>query len=52
MAAKPKYDGSPRPTLAVNRRDFDRMVKTCENAPRANDSLRALMAAGARLIKQ
>lgn len=49
--AKPKPDGRRPSSSTVRRRDFDRMVETCENPPRASDRLRSFVAAGQQLVK-
>lgn len=53
MAAQLQADGRyPRAVHAVRGQDFNRLVNTCENAPRANDELKARMAEGKALIKK
>ncbi|WP_295216821.1 hypothetical protein [uncultured Brevundimonas sp.] len=52
MAAQLKADGRyPLSVFAVRRPDFDRLVRNCENAPKATDELKQRMAAGKALIK-
>lgn len=53
MAAQLHADGRyPVSVHAVRRSDYDRLVRTCENAPKATAELKAHVAAGKALIKK
>lgn len=53
MAAQLTTDGRyPVSVFAVRRSDFARMVRNCEDAPKASADFKARMAAGKALIKQ
>ncbi len=48
---KPRI-GSVSGSHGVRRKDFDKLVSTCENPPKAPQSLRELVAFGASLLKK
>jgi hypothetical protein len=52
MAAQSKSDSSYQGVHSIRSSDFNRLVKRCENAPKASPALKAFMAGGKVSVKK
>ncbi len=52
MAAQLKTDGGYQGVHSIRPSDFNRLVKNCENAPKASPALKAFMAGGKIPVKK
>lgn len=52
MAAKPNFDANRSGSFRVSGRDYDRMMKTLDNPPKASNSLRDFVSRGKALLNE